>query len=331
MISPEYDAGPKQEGREDERTPCPDCDPGLLDRLKCRAKGIEAEAAYNAKTMDELTQARAQFDAARSAYSAARVAAAPAVQELRHQLIQVIEQLKCLVDDSREIRWLDRAFAIVLEKIEACGDTSGCYFQDDCDFDDDVENCRPEDIAAKIVDITRRTQAAKDAFTDLIGEPTNLAKRVADLQAEVKDIVTKMAADPRTVDFKQLYAAALVAQWHLAAVWRGFENANAYIDCLCRALTCQLKGHTAISRLKGREAVHECHRQAGEMRCEHLRKQTVDEVMAEYVKIRSGHREEEEEEEEERGVDREDDERNRYRERERERDGDRYGNRDRRG
>lgn len=336
MTSPVQQPEASYQATDEDQGPYPDCDPSLLDDLRCRAKGIQAEAEYNAQKMDELTQARTQYDGARSAYSAARTAAAPTVQELRHQLAQVIDQLKCLVDDDWEIRLLDRAYATIEERLEACGDTSGCYFQDDCEFDDDARNCPPEDIAGKIAEIDRRTQAAKAVFVDLIAEPTNLPKRVADLQAEVTAIVTSMAADPRTVDFKQLYAAALVARRHLAAVWRGFEHVNAYVDCLCLALTCQLKGHTAISVLKGRAAVHECHRQAGEARCEHLRKQTVDEVMAEYIRLRSadqydqGEGRQEEGEEENRDREREgDEEENRYRDRERERDQDRYGQRSR--
>ena len=338
MTSPVQQPEAGYQAPDEDQGPYPDCDPSLLDDLKCQAKGIQAQAEYNAQKMEELTQARTQFDSARSAYSAARTAAAPTVQELRHQLAQVIDQLKCLVDDDREIRLLDRAYAAIKERLEECGDTSGCYFQDDCEFGD-VRECPPEDIAGKIAEIDRRTQAAKAAFTDLIAEPTNLPKRVTDLQAEVNAIVASMAADPRTVDFKQLYAAALVARRHLAAIWRGFEHVNAYVDCLCQALTCQLKGHTAISVLKGRAAVYECHREADEARCEHLRKQTVDEVMAEYIRLRSAdrydHREEPGDEEEQgegenRYRDREhDQEENRYRDREHERDQDRYGQRSR--
>src|SRR5437870_5318822 len=93
MTSAAHEPGASREGPDERHMPCPDCDPGLLDELKCRAKGIEAQAAYNALKMDELTQARTQFDTARSAYSTARATAAPAVQELRHQLTQVIDQL----------------------------------------------------------------------------------------------------------------------------------------------------------------------------------------------------------------------------------------------
>jgi hypothetical protein len=322
MASPEQGPEASYKGPDEDKRPCPDCDPGLLDELKCRAMGIQAQAEYNALKMEELTKARTQFDAARSAYSAARTAATPTVQDLRQQLGQVIDQLKCLVDDSYEIELLDRAFAKVKERLYDCDPKSGCYFEDDCDFDEDVRDPKPEDIAGKIADIDRRTQAAKAAFDDLILEPTNLPKRVSDLQAEVNEIVTQMAADPRTVDFKQLYAAALVAQLHLVDIWRGFEHVNAYVDCLCQTLTCQLKGHTAISVLKYREAVDKCHRESAEARCQQLREHTTDEVMAEYIRIRSSHDDRHGEEPDE---DREDEGRNRYRERERERDRDRYG------
>jgi hypothetical protein len=325
MTSAPYETGASRDRPEEHHRPSPDCDPGLLDDVRCRAKGIEAEAAYNAQHMEELTQARAQYDTARSAYSTARNAAAHTVQDLRQQLAQIIDQLKCLVDDAWEIRLLDRAYALVAEKLDACGGDDGCYFRDDCDFDDDVRDCHPKDVPAKIADIERRTEIATRAFVDLIAEPTNLPTRVADVQAEVKAIVAKMAAEQSTVDFKVLYAAALVARRHLAAVWRGFEHVNEYVDCLCRALTCRFKGHAAISVLKGRAAVHECHRLAGEARCEHLRKQTVDEVMAEYVRIRSTPHDESEEEPHD---DRDDDDHH-HRERERERDRDRYGDRNR--
>ena len=287
MTSPAYEPGASEDGLDEGHTPCRECDPDLLDELKCRAKGIEAEAAYNALTMDELTQARTQYDSARTEYNKARKAAIPDIRELGEQLYQVVDQLKCLVDN-QEIQLLDRAYAIVEERLDDyCGDKRGCYFHEGCDFGDEVDDFRPEDIAERIASIERSTKAAKGAFDDLIAEPTNLPKRVAAIKAELEGIVTNMAADSRTVDFKQLYVAARVARLHLACVHRGFVDTNAYIDCLCHALTCQLKGHTAISRLKGREAVHKCHLHARQARCKRLRARTVDEVMAEYIRIRS--------------------------------------------
>jgi hypothetical protein len=287
MTSAQTGTGAGSDSPEGRSTPCADCDPDLLDRLKCRAVGIQAQADYNKTHEDALTKARTQYDGARSAYSAARSTARPDVDDLRKQLAQVIDQLKCLVDNEYRIRLLDRAFSHVERRLRACDPNEGCAFDDDCDFDDSVRDCRPEDVASTIADIERRTAAAAMVFTDLIAEPVNLAKRVADLKTETTAIVTKMASDSRTVDFVMLYAAALVARDHLERIWRGFEHVNAYVDCLCRTLTCQIKGYAAVSDLKRQEAVDQCHQDQHAAACKKLEDHTADEVYAEYIRLRS--------------------------------------------
>ncbi|MBN1174998.1 MAG: hypothetical protein JXA67_22760, partial [Micromonosporaceae bacterium] len=137
----------------------------------------------------------------------------------------------------------------------------------------------------RIAELQRRTQAAKAVFDDLIKEPTNLPKRMTSLQQEIATIETDKAGDPQKTDFKRLYAAALVAGWHLDQIWRGFGNTNDYVSCLCRALKRQLRGHATIAVLLGRQAEHQCHRDAAAAHCVHLREQTVDEVMAQYVRL----------------------------------------------
>src|SRR4051794_36539558 len=99
MTSAETEAAPGPEGQDGRGTPSADCDPDLLDHLKCRGKGIQAQADYNKAHEDAATQARTQYDGARSAYGTARTAARPDVDDLRKQIIQVIDQLKCLVDN----------------------------------------------------------------------------------------------------------------------------------------------------------------------------------------------------------------------------------------
>jgi hypothetical protein len=303
---------------DDRHGSCADCDPDLLDHIKCQAQGIKAQADYNAAHLDELNAARTKYDDARHAYGEARKTARPAVEDLGKQLGQVLEQLKCLVDNTRKIGLLDEAFAVVRRRLQECHPPMGCYFGDECDFGDH-RRCAPEDIASRIADIERRAQWAKTVFTDLIGEPAEIARRVTARQAEVAAIVTGMATDSRTVDFVALYAQALVAQWRLQAIYRGFPHVNAYVDCLCRTLTCQLKGHDAIAHLKGRQAVEQCHQDAETARCERLRTQTADEVMAEYLRLKEDPRRREEA-----GRDRDDD-----RGRDRDRDRDRYRDRDR--
>ena len=127
--------------------------------------------------------------------------------------------------------------------------------------------------------------AAKKVFDDLVKEPTRIPADVAKLEAEVQKIVTAMASDSRAVNFKQLYVQALVASSHRDALWRGFVDGNAYVDCLCRALLCQLKGHDAAAHLERRKAVLKCKAEAEETRCTWLRDHTDAAVMAEYERL----------------------------------------------
>ncbi len=293
MTSAQTGAGTGSGSPQGRPRPCADCDPELLDDLKCRAVGIQAQADYNKAHEDTLTQARTQYDGARSAYGSARSAAKPDVDDLCKQLGQVIDQLRCLVDDETKIRLLDEAFEQVERRLRVCDPKQGCTFDDDCDFDDVTGDCRPEDIASVISDIERRTAAAAAVFADLIAEPANLAKRVTDLKTETAAIVTKMASDSRTVDFVMLYAAALVARDHERTIWRGFEHVNAYVDCLCRTLTCQIKGYAAVSELVRRQAVHQCHQDQKAAACQQLEDNTADEVYAEFLRLRTEHRREE--------------------------------------
>ena len=64
----------------------PDCDPKLLDKLKCRAAGLKAQAEYATAHEAELTKARTDYDAARVAYRAARESAKPKCDDLAKQL-----------------------------------------------------------------------------------------------------------------------------------------------------------------------------------------------------------------------------------------------------
>jgi hypothetical protein len=282
-MSPDHpnDAG---EHGPDYGPPPRECDPAVLDEMRCQAMGIAAQAEYIAGKQAGLDTARTQYEGARTAYGAAREAAEPIVDTAGNQLTKLIEQLTCLINDGSVVDKLDRAYRRVRHRLDECGDQSGCYCEQDCDYDED-RRCPPADVPARIADITQRTKAAEDCFADLIQEDKKLPERVAAAKAEVDDIETKIAGSPDPATFRRLYAAALVARRHLAAVWRGFIDVNAYVDCLCGALTCMLRGHTAIADLTRRLAEQQCHRKADEDACSRLRTNTVDEVLAEYLKI----------------------------------------------
>jgi hypothetical protein len=69
---------------------CEDCDPSLIDGLKCRAEGIAKQAEYNAVSQPELQAARTQYDVTRKAYRTQRNSIALEVQDMRHQVKHLI-------------------------------------------------------------------------------------------------------------------------------------------------------------------------------------------------------------------------------------------------
>jgi len=321
------------------------CDPGLLDDLKCQATGIAKQAAYNAAHGQELDDARAAFMKAREAYNTVRSAAEPLVAEAHRQLEELEDRVRCQLDRAGVER-IDRAFGRVVERLIRCGDDRGCCCDDDCDFDDDVRDCDPDEVPGRLAVIERRTKEATECFWSLIGEhtvvpppvppvppaptspaapagaappvaaapappaapavppppaaaaapaatpapPAPSSPPLAALPARVKavrdeiDAIAKAAADG-SWEPPKLYAAVLVARRHLKHVWRGFANVNEYMECLCRALTCMIKGHAAIGELTRQAAVNHCHRESWKAACKYLEDHTVAEVLAEYLRI----------------------------------------------
>ena len=337
--------------RDHERYPC--CDPGLLDDLKCKAKGIAEQAKYNEEHGQELDNARTAFEAARAAYDKARRKAEPQVAEARRYLEDLEDRIRCQLDHE-QLECVDRAFGRVVERLDRCGHERGCCCDEDCDYDDDVRDCDPDDVHGRLALIERRTKEAADCFWDLIGEhtvptpaptptptpastpapgpapapapaPAAEAARVAAaapapvvaaagapapaapaapaaaapaptppsdpaLPARVKAVQGEIEALAKATNDgswepTKLYAALLVARRHLHNVWRGFANVNEYMECLCRALTCMIKGHAAIGELTRQAAVNKCHRDCWKAGCKYLGENTVAEVLAEYLRV----------------------------------------------
>ena len=103
------------------------------------------------------------------------------------------------------------------------------------------------------------------------------------MQDEIAEIAK--AAGDGSWEPTKLYAAVLVARRHLKNVWRGFADVNEYMECLCQALTCMIKGHAAIGELTRQAAVNQCYRESWKTACEHLEQNTVEEVLAEYLRV----------------------------------------------
>ena len=265
---------------------CADCDPDLIDDLACQAEGIQAQATYNNQTQAELKTASASYITTRSAYRTARAAAAVEVQDLRHQVGQYADSIRCQIKQRRVVECLDQAFERICHRLEECGIPGGCCSTDDCDYN----KSRPDsyaELVSRIADYQDRLEREKACFNALVAEATALPQRVADAKKEISDIDTALKGDPATLDLKRQYAAALVAQRHLRwdMIWYGFRHTQDYIDCLCRALTCWTKANDAISVLTGYQAVMDCREKAREKCCDDLHTKTVDEVLLDYERI----------------------------------------------
>jgi hypothetical protein len=255
------------------RRGCPECDLGALDDLKCVAKGVKAQADYNAGKQAELDERRTKLDGARAAYSEARAKARDDVKEIRHQLTRIRDQLVCQLPED-VLECLREAWEEVRERLEYCGMPSGCCIDDDCEFDEGCEDVSSDDLEKRKAEYERRVKAAEACFDQLITEPADLAKRVADLKADVE----ALAKD--TTDARQSYAKFLWYWRRLEDIWLGFEHASEYYDCLCQALMCSVKGHAAIGVLVGEIAVRTCREEAEKARCETLKTHVVDEILA---------------------------------------------------
>ena len=144
-------------------------------------------------------------------------------------------------------------------------------------------------LAQIIVDYQDRTDAAKACFTKLVGEPAALTARLAAAMAAIDAINAATNADPAKTDLKMVYAQAVVTQRHIDRIWNGFDQTHDFVDCLCCALTCWSNGCAAVSLLTGAKAVCDCEAHGKADRCEHLKTNTVDEILAMYDKLGPPH------------------------------------------
>jgi hypothetical protein len=253
---------------------CPECDLGALDDLKCVAEGVKAQATYTDGKQTELDARRKQFDGARTAYSEARAKAKEDVKYIHDELERIRKQLECQVSES-VLECLKDAWENVRERLEHCGGVpTGCCIDDDCEFDEGCEDVSTDDLEKRKTEYERRVAAAGACFDELIKEPGDLTKRVADLKKDV-DALAKDTSDTR-----KAYARYLWYRRRLKDIWLGFEDANEYHDCLCQALMCSIKGHTAIAVLVGEIAVRTCRERSEKDRCEWLKSHVVDEILA---------------------------------------------------
>lgn len=278
-----------------------ECKPHLIDCLKCKADGIAKQAEYVAATTPDLEAAQTSYESTRKDYHAKRRDAALQVQDMGHQIKHLVGRIRCSIKQGKVVTCLDEAWRCVEQELDACGGHVGCCSDSlDCDFDVsgvrwdcDPDMPRQEYMSdhdyRELVNTINRYQAqvdkAKKCFNDLLGEPANLVRRVADAKAAIDAINAALAADPAATDLKQVYAQALVAQRLIKVIWHGFDEAKDFVECLCRALMCWSTGANAIAELTGKRGFEDCKRNAREKHCDELQANPVEEILALYDKL----------------------------------------------
>ena len=279
------DAPPTDKPTSDGSTtdPCGDCDLGAVETLACTAKRFQKQADVVNESLTKINEYKTRFGTARADYQKARDAVGADVAATKTTLDDLIGQLRCRLDDDRE-ECLEKALKTVVKSIRECAGKPGCC-ADACDFDKDPGSDTAAALATRIEEYRRKVAKYAACFDQLLTEQTAIATRVAEIKAEVASIAADMAADKPGKDWARLFARALVAHWRLKPnqLWQGHKTVNDYVDCLCTALTCLLKGWEAIAILEGVKAELDCQDDAKDAAC--LKKQTdvVDEVMRVYV------------------------------------------------
>jgi hypothetical protein len=281
---------PDEPGQEQpEKPPCApcapdpeDCDSKAMAQIRCKANGIEAQAAFNKEHQPQLDKAQEDYNATRGSYRETRAKLAPQVHEVGHHVAHLVDRIRCSIKQEQVVECLDDAFDCVIGLLCECDKPPDPL---DCEFDTDCENLTEQELDRRIAEYDAKREAAKARFSALVGEPAALSARVDKVKAEVAAIDAALAEDPAKTDPKQLYAQARVAQYHVKRVWGEFESTTEFVDALCEALTCWTKAVVAISELVRAQAEARCHREAAEKNCQRLRDNTVDEILTLYERL----------------------------------------------
>lgn len=264
--------------------PCVTCDLSAIDDLSCGAKRIQRQYEVTNESLAQLEDFKAKFTTARTDYGKARDTARTDVTAAGAQLKSVRDQLRCHLGDEQR-SCLERALQKVIDEIQACGGEQGGCCAGPCTFDSTCTDQDTEDtLAARISQYRRDTLKNTACFTSLLAEQTALPQRAAKIRADVAQLAADAAADG-TKDYLRLFARVLVADHQLQQVWNGFATVDAYVDCLCTALMCILKGWEALVVLEGALAELQCKDAGKAAACARKKEQTVDEVLAAYAKL----------------------------------------------
>ncbi|MGW5347698.1 hypothetical protein [Streptomyces sp. HUAS TT3] len=262
------------------------CDPGAIDELACIATGIQRRAEVTQEHLPQLREFQEKFNGARTRYTRARLAAKADLDEAAATLGKVREQIRCRVGHEQR-HCLAQAVDRVFDDIRRCAGGWGCCTDDcGCEFSDVVH---PDDtvasLASRIARYTQDTQKAAACFTALDGEVTALPERAVKIRTDAVQLLADVCDPVLGQDVVRLYARLLVLLRRIAEAFRGFGSVSEFVDCLCKALLCVLKGWQAIAVLEGARAELLCKEETRRRACERKQQETVEEVMAEYARL----------------------------------------------
>lgn len=263
---------------------CAPCDLEGIDNLVCTAARFQRQAEVISGVAGDLATYRTQYDGAKKAYSSARDASDTEISTIRAELDSLYEQLHCrLPDDKREC--LEKARDDVFTEIDECTGPLGCCVGP-CTFDDTVSD------ADDVTSLTARIQQYRDATTSntacyvaLIGEPTALAARVAEVKSEVTALSGAVAGGGDATLVVRWYARWLIADKRLEPnrIGNGFASVSTYMDCLCTALKCVSAAWPVIAVLEGAKAELACQDEAKAKACQQKIADTLDSILDTYL------------------------------------------------
>lgn len=251
-------------------SPCADCNLEAIEKLTCTARRFGRQAEVMTEVADDLETYRKQYKDARKKYTDARDAATTELETIGRTLNDMLDQLRCRLTD-RQRQCVDEAADQVFHDIEACSEPYGCHSpcKDLPAPDPDAQT----DVAALAADIAARRAGLAECdayFTALVGEPDEIAERVAKLKADTAALVAEVTAGGDASKAVRWYMEwVILDHWAtLDRIGHGFDSVGDYLDCLCGVLMSLVSGWTAVAVLEGRKSELDCHAAAEKGTCD---------------------------------------------------------------
>jgi hypothetical protein len=166
--------------REDD---CDACDSKTVE-IRCQATGVKARADYAAAHAS--APGPEAYETVRLEYGKARYEVQGKVRDQRERLKDALHEIRCRLDDARQVGCLDTAWERVRARLDACR-VHGCCVES-YDFDPQLSDCHVEHLLAQVARFSHVTDQADGCFARLAAEPAALRARLDSVVAEIDAI-----------------------------------------------------------------------------------------------------------------------------------------------